>query len=95
MKHEHTTMMIDRVQCAHFVFSDSTENMMLMGEGCMPSDPAMVVLFVLAYIRGLEEHALKTIILMEATSPWTGKKEQAGMGSFVDDIADTLSFKNQ
>eukprot|EP00959_Pyramimonas_sp_CCMP1952_P390124 8175640-Pyramimonas_sp.AAC.1 len=90
----HITMMLDRIRWAHFVFEGSP-HMLLMHEGCMPGDPIMVFLFVMAYARGLESYAQDEINQVEVMSPWTGQREQAALTLFVDDVADMFKFENR
>ncbi|CAK0859551.1 unnamed protein product, partial [Prorocentrum cordatum] len=90
----HITMMLDRIRWAHFVF-EGPPHMLVMHEGCMPGDPIMVFLFVMAYARGLESYAQDEINHVEVISPWTGKREQAALTLFVDDVADMFKFENR
>ena len=65
--------MKDRMRLAHFVFVGTQEgDVWHMGEGCMPGDPATVLVVVVTYARELQRRLLPTAdAFATAQSPWT------------------------
>eukprot|EP00959_Pyramimonas_sp_CCMP1952_P386231 8094679-Pyramimonas_sp.AAC.1 len=66
-----------------------------MGEGCMPGDPVMVYLFVVAYAHGIQKHLEESASkFASAMSPLSPQREQVCMTLFVDDLADAFQFSS-